>query len=357
VLDGHIVIDATVHPFNLGEANWVDSARREQMAFAHGNHKLYTTDPATWCLTQDEYLTDFPIYGSAHAAFAESACDIAILHSLPNMGFTIGPTCDVHKMAAIRDRWPDRFIVYGTIETFDADSAIKQLEYQVNELGIEGLKFYPAFYYEREMREWRLDDSNYALPVLEAAHDLGIRNVAIHKAIPAHFSVDYAKIGDMESALTRFPDMNFQMVHAGFAFVEETAMYLRAYPNFYANLECTLAFASTRPRLFAESLGEMLYWGSPEQILFASGLPVMHPQLSLDALSDFEMPRELIDGKGYPEVTAEMKAQFVGLNAARMHGIDPAEALEKIKGDEFETAKRDGVQPPWSGTREYAEVA
>ena len=64
--------------------------------------------------------------------------------------------------------------------------------------------------------------------------------------MPFGAPVDYYKIGDMETAITRFPEMNFQMVHAGFAFVEETAIYLRSYKNFYANLEATISFADKR---------------------------------------------------------------------------------------------------------------
>jgi predicted TIM-barrel fold metal-dependent hydrolase len=353
MVDGGIVIDAAVHPYNLSKANWAESAAREQMAFVHKHHTLHTMDPATW-LTEEEYLTDFPIYACAHAVLAESDCDMGILHSLPNLGFTAGPVSDLHKMAAIRDRWPDRFLLYGTLDTYDVNKAIKQLEYQVNELRIDGLKFYAAIFYDREVRQWRMDDPNYAIPILEAAHELGIRNVAVYKATPFGAPVDYYKIGDMETPITRFPKINFQMVHAGYAFIEEMRIYMHSYKNFYANLESTLTFASTKPRLFAEVIGAMLFWGSADQILFASGLNILHPRPALEALVNFEMPRDLIEGRGYPELTPEIRRKILGENAARLHGINPAEKLAKIKDDEFAVAKRDGLRLPWSGMREYA---
>jgi uncharacterized protein len=351
---GSIVIDAVVHPYNLSPSNWIEGGQ-QLMEAVHSFHQLFTKDPATW-LTREEYFTDFPSYATAHALFAESDCDMAILHALPILGFTSGVLTDRYKMAALRDRYPDRFVLYGNADTLDIHEAIKQLELQVKELHIVGLKFYPALFYDTGVQRWRMDDPNYAIPLLEAARDLGVRNVAIHKAMPWGAPVDYYKIGDMEDPIGRFPDMNFQMVHAGFAFLEETVMYLRSYKNFYANLEATAAFADSRPRYFAEVLGEMLYWGCEDQILFASGLNVAHPRPVLDALESIEMPKDLMEGKGYPAITPEVRRKIMGLNAARMHGIDPVKQLAKIKDDEFEQAKKGGLRAPWSGVREHAET-
>lgn len=356
MIEGSIVVDAVVHPYNLSRSNWIDGSGRELMDAVHQYHTLFTKDPSTW-LSRDEYLTDFPSFATAHAEFAESECDMAILHALPSLGFTAGSVTDLHKMAALRDRWPNRFLLYGNVDTLDIGEALKKLEYQVTEVGIVGIKFYPAIFYETGSKRWRMDDPDYALPVLEAAQDLGIRNVAIHKAMPFGAPLEYYRIGDMEEPITRFPEMNFQMVHAGFAFVEETAIFLRSHKNFYANLEATISFAETRPRVFAEALGELLYWGSADQILFASGNNIIHPRPALETFAGFEMPADLIEGRGYPQITPEMRRKMLGENAARIHGIDTAQALAAIAGDEFEVAKQDGLRPPWSGMREYAETA
>jgi uncharacterized protein len=67
------------------------------------------------------------------------------------------------------------------------------------------------------------------------------------------------------------------------------------------------------------------------------------------------MPEDLIEGRGYPSVTDETRQKILGGNAARIHGIDAAEVLAKARDDEFSVAKRDGLRPPWSGMREYAQ--
>jgi hypothetical protein len=108
--------------------------------------------------------------------------------------------------------------------------------------------------------------------------------------------------------------------------------------------------------VFAEILGEMLYHGSAEQICFGSGVNLLHPQPPLAALAAFEMPQDLMEGRGYPEVTDDMKRLIIGGNIARVHDIDPSTIAARIAGDEFEVAKRNGLRPPWSGLRESKEA-
>jgi predicted TIM-barrel fold metal-dependent hydrolase len=345
VIDDIFVIDGVAHPFNSSPENI--EARSLQSA----NPIIYVKDEK-YALTREEKLTDFSSYATAHALFAESQADLAVLQALPRFSFTRGPFCSVEKVIAMRDRWPDRFIVYGTVDTMDVDEAIKSLEFQVRELKIDGLKMYPAIRWGGKMNGWKMDDPNYALPIIDAARDLGLKNVSVHKVIPVGMDVEFFRIPDIEVALQTFPDINFHVVHAGFGFLEEFRMLLELYPNLYANLENTAGFAVARPRLFAEILGEMLYWGRAEQINFASGVNLMHPRPPLEAMYEFEMPEDLIEGYGYPEVTHEMKRLMLGGNIARVHGIDINAARNKFADDEFEVAKRDGLCEPWSGLRE-----
>src|SRR4051794_2232311 len=120
------VVDAVAHPFNMSAEN---------LLFPIDENPLpaFTKDER-FMLTKEENLSDFPGYATAHALFAESQADMAILHALPTFGHTVGPFCDLGKVAAMRERWPDRFLLYGTVDTLDADEAIADLERQVLEL-------------------------------------------------------------------------------------------------------------------------------------------------------------------------------------------------------------------------------
>ena len=51
--------------------------------------------------------------------------------------------------------------------------------------------------------------------------------------------------------------------------------------------------------------------------------------MSIDAFRAFEIPTALCDEFGYPELTSERKAKILGLNAARVYGIDPEAARRR----------------------------
>jgi uncharacterized protein len=78
----------------------------------------------------------------------------------------------------------------------------------------------------------------------------------------------------------------------------------------------------------------------------------VHPQPGLERFGDFEMPRDLVEGKGYPELTPTIKEKILGGNIARLHGLDLAGIRDGIAGDRFDERSRDGLAPPWSGIRE-----
>jgi len=48
---------------------------------------------------------------------------------------------------------------------------------------------------------------------------------------------------------------------------------------------------------------------------------------------------------------------IVGLNKLRMHGLEPAEVMRRIAGDEFARERARGVPAPWSALREPVHVA
>jgi uncharacterized protein len=358
MINGKFIVDATVHPFDYGVDNWGNGYK--QILGGYHHHRLYNkvveSERPEYLLRQEEFISDFDGDAMAHALFAESWVDFAIIHALPNLGFTKGVVTDLERMVKLREKLPERFQLYGWVTTLDLDEAIKSLEWQVREVGIQGLKCFPSLVYKGKSTGWRMDGPEFAVPLFEAARDLGIKNIAIHKALPMFgpSPMSFFKVDDLDAVLPSFPDINFFMIHAGMTFLEETRVMLHRFPNFHANLETTFANVVERPRLFAETLGEMLYHGTPEQIVFASGCNLLHPQPALEAFERFQMPQDLIDGRGYPEVTDEIKAKILGLNIARTHGIEPAKVMEAIKGDEFEQAKAaaGGLAEPWSALRQ-----
>jgi uncharacterized protein len=98
----------------------------------------------------------------------------------------------------------------------------------------------------------------------------------------------------------------------------------------------------------------MLLWASPDKIIFGDGCTTQHSRPTVEKFIDFQFPRDLIEDYGVPALTREDKRKILGLNMARLHGIDVDAALARIRGDEFEKLRQDGYQPPWSLLRRDA---
>lgn len=346
-----VVVDAVVHPYNLSAENQ-NPAAVEQLEAVYAAHLLATGEEhAEYQLTRAEFFSDFSFAAMADSLFVESPVDMAVIHALPSLGFCRDFVTDPARAAAFRSRYPDRFRWYATVDTPVTDTAIKQLEWQVREFGVDGLKLYPAFFYDGKGEGWRLDGPDFATPLLEAARDLGIRNVAIHKALwlpPA--PREAFRIDDLDAALERFSDLNFHIVHAGAAFLEQTAELLARHRNVYATLESVFAYVVVRPRVFAKVLGTLLRACGSGQLMYGSGSNLSHPAPLLAAFDGYQFSAEIIDEYGFDQVTAEDRRAIVGGNALRVHGLDPVQAVARLDGDEFARRKANG-QRPWGQLR------
>jgi predicted TIM-barrel fold metal-dependent hydrolase len=127
----------------------------------------------------------------------------------------------------------------------------------------------------------------------------------------------------MDGAAVHFPDLSFEIVHAGAAFVEETAALLAWYPNIYANLEITSSFALLAPKLFESVMVAFMRSGGPQKIVFGDGGGLIMPsQPILEALMKFQFSDEDCEGYGIPKLTAEHRALILGGNYARIVGLD-----------------------------------
>src|SRR5262249_50017736 len=167
---------------------------------------------------------------------------------------------------------------YATVDSPDPKVAIEQLTEQVGEFGTDALKVYPAFFYDNLGQGWRLDSDTFATPLLEAAQRLGIRHVAIHKALwlpPA--PKDCFKLHDLDTPMGRFPNLTFEIVHAGVAFVEETIRLMQRHTNLYLTLETLFAYVLVKPELFGHVLGSFIKHCGSDRLLFATGNNLSHP--------------------------------------------------------------------------------
>ncbi|MFB9237441.1 amidohydrolase family protein [Plantactinospora siamensis] len=336
------VIDGVCHPYNLAPENQRGDFGRAYTNVLWSFHDIVNPhrrmDRATW--ERDWQVEEF-----LRTMLLESDTDMVCVHSIPVFDAYHDGLVSVAKGAELKRRWPDRVLWYGTADIFQGLPALESLRHQVTELGADGIKLYPAQYYAGRTRYWRLDDYTVAYPVLELAMELGVRNVAVHKALPiGPIATDSMRIDDIGHAAAAFPEINFQIVHAGSMFLDETKMLLLNHPNVFATLEVSFLFCLLDPPGFAQLMGELLAYGGPEKVIYASAAVNPHPRPLLEAFAGFAMPSE-----SRIQLTPEIRAAILGGNLARLHGIDVEQRRAELAGDGFAREReRHGLRPSWS---------
>ena len=352
MIDNMLVIDAVVHPYDLSESNQV-AAYRSQLDAVYAAHGMSFDDAhRTHMLAHDEFFTDFSFEAMACAEFIESPVDFAIIHALPNLGFCKGYLTHPNRAGAFQRKYPERFMLYATVDSPELKVAIAQLKQQVDDFGPEGLKLYPAFFYDNIGEGWRLDGEKFAIPLLEAAQRLGIKHVAIHKALwlpPA--PKEAFEVGDLDTPMKRFPDLSFEIVHAGTAFADETIALMARHPNLYLTLETLFAYVLVKPHLFGRIVGSFIKHCGNDRLLFATGNNLAHPNPLLKAFLDYRLPEDVMQKYGLQQFTEQDRRNILGLNAARLHKLDSAKLLANAANDEFARARARQIPPPWSVLR------
>lgn len=357
-----LVIDAVAHAYDFSDDNRIPECTPERYAglqhFAYqlGHISTESQEPG-YLLTQAEFTARWNAEDLAQVFFVESDTDLIVHHSVAISSFFRDGAARFDTSLELKRIAPDRVLLYGCVDTFDPDRArvFAQME-EMAEAGAVGFKFYPSngFYDVQANRLVKMfyGDPEKAFPFFEKAQALGIRHLAFHKAQPVGPGpADAVHYEDVSTAALAFPDLTFEIVHDGWAFLEEAAIQLMLHPNIYANLECVVNLVVRQPRRFAHIIGQLLRYGGPDRIVYATGCAVNHADPILRALMAFEMPADLRDGHGYPELTQEVKRKILGENMARLLGLDLEQIRERICDDHWARLRAQGKAAPWSAHR------
>jgi len=353
MINGMLVVDATVHAVNAARDNVapaIEPMADPLLEAFYGLHAMLS--PESHRLRPEELLRDWSGEELEGVLFAESEVDLCDYHSLPLDDFFVDGLVRLEKGVEMKRRAPNRVCLHAAVNPLEGKRALEQVEHSIRDLGAHGIKVYPARFVNGQTIPVRLDDPEYGIPVIQKAVECGARCIAVHKYFPvgptrlSAYGVDDVEIAGM------FPQINFEVLHPGFAFVEETAWLLARYPNVYVNLEWTVSLLFTAPRRFAEVLGQLMYWGGEDRIVWAAGAMIVHPQPALEAFVDFEMPDDLVQGYGFPRLTAEAKRKILGENYCRLHGLDFEDVKKKVADDEWARRRASASSPePWATIR------
>ena len=99
-----------------------------------------------------------------------------------------------------------------------------------------------------------------------------------------------------------------------------------------------LPFIHSRPDYFANLMSELLFWLGEDRLLFGSDYGIWTPRWLVEKFMAYELPEQVTRDKGVT-LTMEAKKKILGLNAARLYGIDVPAQARKLRARELVAAE------------------
>jgi predicted TIM-barrel fold metal-dependent hydrolase len=335
------IVDGHCHFWDASPANWV----RGQEQFAKGWIECFHAymglgPPEThWPLekfmkySEEDFVKD---------VFEDGGVDVGIFQSTYLKEWYSDGFNTAEKNAELAAKHPGRLIVNGRFDPREGESGLRQLEEDAKRYGLRGVKLYTAEW-RNGSRGWRLDDEQ-TRPFLEKCQELGIRNVHVHKG-PTIWPLDKDAFDprDVDRAATDNPGLNFIIEHVGLPRIEDFCFMATQEPNVYAGLSVVIGgLMYARPRFFAKVIGELLFWVGEDKMLFGSDYGIWEPKWQIDGFLGWDYPEpDHEEFSDYPRLDVAGKRKILGLNAARLYGIDVPPELRLADGSGTPAAKED----------------
>ncbi|WP_426321706.1 amidohydrolase family protein [Microbacterium sp. E-13] len=264
--------------------------------------------------------------------FKRSDTDVAMVQTVPLFGpwkDSLGPAQLCYDLTR---KNPERLLFTGGVDPSwqGLDFALNEMERQVHEMGAISFKFYT---YQDRDHYWRADDREVAYPLYEKALELGIKMVQFHKGYPLGMHpVEAFKPNDLQMAAYDFPDLNFGIHHMGDPYVDEMISIAGRFPNMHLLLPLWFNQYFLQPYAMLHRIGQALLFVGPDRLAYGSeGFIWPDIQSYIDMWANLEMPEELQERYGYPELTREIKEKVFGLSFARGLGYEIPEQFKKAE--------------------------
>jgi len=321
--------------------------------------------------------------------FGDSDTVMAVISGVPSREWDKNPL-PPDQMVATRKFVNDlagtrRVLSHGLLRPNLGEKEFTEMERQVKELKIDAWKMYTGA--ELGEKAWYLDDEKIAYPFWERTKKLGVKNLCVHKGLPlGAFNEKACTPHDLEKAALDWPDLNFIVYHSGYRgtfwagsglgervvdknltdpqeipWISDIFRILKKNPkikNIYFELGSTFAqLSGSSPERCCHMLGQMIQTAGADHILWGTdSIWNGSPQSQIERLRRLKMPDKLMDKYKYPELTQEIKDQILGLNAAKVFGVDVKESRKAIKADKLTRLKEEYRRDPWPSNTQFGWV-
>jgi predicted TIM-barrel fold metal-dependent hydrolase len=321
--------------------------------------------------------------------FGDSDTVMAVISGVPSRDWDKNPL-PPDQMVATRKYVNDlagsqRVLSHGLLRPNLGAKELVEMERQVKELKIDAWKMYTGA--ELGEKAWFMDDEKVAYPCWEKTKKLGVKNLCVHKGLPlGAFHEKACTPLDLEKAAKDWPDLNFIVYHSGFRgfgalgqgtgekivdkntddpqeipWISDIFRILKKNPsikNIYFELGSTFQMTSARdPVMCLHMLGQMIQTAGADHILWGTdSIWGGSPQSQIVRLRKLKMTDELMEKYKYSQLTDAVKDQILGLNAAKLFGIDPKAKRQAIKADKLSKLRDEYRQDPSPSNTQYGWV-
>jgi uncharacterized protein len=293
------------------------------------------------CFTVERYLD---------LLFNKSQTDMAVLSALPFTGSALNPDTMANALA-LSERVCDSRRLYMQGEAHPSVGNLARLRENMYHLRATLPIIAWKTYCHWGGRGWYLDDHDPWAPrvgqaFLNMVRLLGPRVIAVHKGLSGGAGINpYASPVDVGPAAARNRDIRFVIYHSGYEANETrpegaydaaddwgvnrliTSLRrngIRPGGNVYAELGSTWRALMGKPTQAAHVLGKLLVHLGPNNVLWGTdSIWYGSPQDQINAFRTFCVTEEFQERFGYPALTRALKAKILGLNAAKLHRIEP----------------------------------
>lgn len=304
------------------------------------------------------HVSDLSWENFVREVFLDSDTSIALI-STPPGPYPQEAVVPPSEMTHIRDEinriaGSQRMLAHGLATPQLGRADLDFMDMQAGLLKVDAWKCYTGSPPKNIDQGWWMDDEKIAYPMLERARALKVPRICVHKGLPLGPIEDYNHPRDLIKAAKDFPDLQFLVYHSGFrgmTGLEETFRRTGDIPwtsefcrmkaaelslsNLYMELGSTFGqLVSTHPDICAHLLGQILHAFGPDHVLWGTdSIWYGSPRWQLEAFRRFQIPDRLIERHAYRPLTPEVKAKILGLNAARLFGVDVAATRQAVPKD------------------------
>ena len=255
--------------------------------------------------------------------FLDSEVSIACLSGIASKVLDV---INVDEMAESRNTinnmaGSNRMVCHGPIAPY-IPNFLEEAERQATELNVDAWKFYTGVFNIDEEYSWWMDDEELVYPFYEKIKSWGKNIVCAHKGLPFR----PPRPGETDSYTSDLCKDR----------IENPYM-----TNVFMELGTTFGHTViTHPKICAHLLGQIINAFGVDRVLFGTdAIWWGSPQWQIEAFRRFQIPEEMQEKFGYPEITEEDKAKILGLNAAKLYSIDVESSIQKISNDRMTQLK------------------